>query len=259
MRRATAVVLIAVLVLLAGCGGTAGGETTTPATEGSETPTATSTATPTETPTRTPISASGFPAVDGTEVNETLLATVHRRALSNVSYTLVLEEHVNDTDVRVEARREGNVSLLRTTVGNTSETDYTNGSTEYIRSERKNGTFTYRNRTVGNATPYTAKLVVDDYIDSAEHAPVAITTYEGTRVVDLTATRADIKPDALVANTTVDAFESRILVDRRGRIRLFTYRISGTTNGDPFGFRLRFRLSNVGSTTVERPDWVDRA
>ncbi|MFB6304179.1 MAG: hypothetical protein ABEH47_03360 [Haloferacaceae archaeon] len=254
MRRVIAATLVAVLVVSAGCGGTASdGTTTAPTTEG---PTATATPTATE---RTPVAVTGFPAVDGTAVNETALVATHDRALSNVSYTIALEQRVGDTDVRVDVERAGDEELLTTAINGTPETDYTNGSVEYIRTEHENGSVTYRNRSVTNATPYTGVVVVDDFVESADHAPVGVTTYDGAEVVELTAAREDIKPSALVPNATVDSFESRILVDREGRIRLFTYRITGTTNGEPFSYRLRFRVSKIGSTTVERPEWVDRA
>lgn len=255
MRHATVTILVAVLAVSAGCGGALNGEPTTDATTTAGTPTAT----PTATPTRTPVAVTGFPAVDGTEVNETALVAAHERGLSNVSYTLALEQRADETDIRVDARREGDRELLTTTVNGTSETDYTDGSTEYIRTEQANGSVTYRNRSVSDPSRYTGEVVIDDFVDSADHAPVGVTTYDGVEVVELTAARADVKPDALVGNTTVETFESRLLVDRSGRVRLFEYRIVGTTDGEPFSFRLRFRLSDVGSTTVERPDWVSRA
>lgn len=266
MRHVIAAALVAVLVVSAGCGGLAGDGTAEGTTTGGSTTERTATpsslptlSTPT-TPTREPIEASEFPAVEGTEVNETMLARTHDRGLANVSYTLSLEQQADRTNVTVTTRRRGNESLLVTTVNGTSETDYTNGSTEYIRTEQGNGSVVYRNQSVPDGEGrYTAHAVMDDYIESADHTPVAVTTYDGVPVVELTAGRSDVKPGGALPNTTFDTFESRLLVDREGRIRLFTYRISGTLDGERFLFTLRFRLSNVGSTTVERPAWVSRA
>lgn len=257
MRRAISAALLAVLVVAAGCGGTVGGGTESPTT--TETATPTPTPTPTSTGTPTPISASGFPGVNGTQVNETQVSRAHERALQNGAYAIDIEQHVNDTDVRVEARRAGDESVLRLTVDETTTTDYTNGSQEYTRVEEPNGSVTYRNTTLHDPSPYTGTAVIDDFIESADHVPTAVTTHDGVRVVELTATRESVKPEALVGNTTVDSFSSRLLLDRDGRVRLFTYRISGTTDGEPFAFRLEFRLSGVGETTVDRPAWVSRA
>lgn len=259
MRRQTGAALVAVLVVLAGCG--SGVSSRTP--ESTRTPTSASTQTsdptPSSTATPTPIEVQGFPAISGTNVNETLLVKTHDRALANVSYTIAIDQQTGDTNITVDVKRTGNESLLTTAINGSAETDYINGSREYIRSETENGSVTYRNRSVSNASRYTGEVIIDDYIDSAQHTPVAITTYKGVEVVKLTATRADIKPNALVKNTTVDAFESRILVDRQGRIRLFTYRITGTTNGEPFSYRLQYKLFGLGSTTVDRPAWSERA
>lgn len=265
MRGTLAVLAVAALALTAGCGGLVGDGTETATTTTTAGAGETATTTAAATPTRTPIDASGFPAVDGTAVNETRLAQTHQRGLSNVSYTVAIDQRTGATRVTVDVRRSGERELLTTTIndtetpGETSETDYTEGSTEYIRSVAANGTVTYSNQTLSDPSRYTGEVVIDDFIDSAEHSPVAVTTYDGAEVVELTATRADIKPDALVENTTVDSFQSRLLVDREGRVRLFTYRISGVSDGEPYDYRLRFRLSAVGSTAVERPDWADRA
>jgi len=56
----------------------------------------------------------------------------------------------------------------------------------------------------------------------------------------------------------IDSLEMRILVDDRGIVRMIEYRVSGTsTSGGTFYEYFHLEITDVGSTTVDEPAWID--
>lgn len=72
-------------------------------------------------------------------------------------------------------------------------------------------------------------------------------------LVTLTATAFD--DAALGPGRNVTAFEASLLVDEEGRVRSMTYTLA-FENGDDPAIRYRYRLTDVGQVTVEKPEWV---
>lgn len=59
--------------------------------------------------------------------------------------------------------------------------------------------------------------------------------------------------------TNVSNYNATLLVDRKGRIRTFEASANYTVDGQPGSMSIRYRLVRVGGIDVERPDWVPRA
>ncbi|MFB6123085.1 MAG: hypothetical protein ABEJ78_06475 [Haloferacaceae archaeon] len=241
---------VAALLLLAGCGGGAAPSTATPA------PTA-------ETPSAPgPADVAG---VNDTAVDASALVEGHRAALTNRSLTLDVVAVDNDTRTTLTERVEsgGRPLLVRSASGNRSRTTYVANGTTYERLTRGNeSSYRSANRTGASAYPasYTGSRIVWQYMSTATYRPNGTTVENGTGLLALSATAADLNESALAAaNVTVDTFRSTAYVDDAGVVRKFTYRVEGTRDGVPFSQTLRVRVTDVGSTDVPRPDWLDRA
>jgi hypothetical protein len=61
------------------------------------------------------------------------------------------------------------------------------------------------------------------------------------------------------ANVTVDAFSFELTVQQNGPATGFSYDVSFVRDGQPTRVVLTQRLTDVGSTTVGRPDWLSEA
>lgn len=59
--------------------------------------------------------------------------------------------------------------------------------------------------------------------------------------------------------TNVSNYNATLVVDRKGRIRSFEASANYTVNGQPGSMSIRYRLVRVGGIDVERPDWVSTA
>lgn len=61
-------------------------------------------------------------------------------------------------------------------------------------------------------------------------------------------------------NVTITDFEIAVLVDEDGIGRLTTFTVSGETDdGTAVSAEWRYSVTDIGSTTVEEPDWLDEA
>lgn len=61
------------------------------------------------------------------------------------------------------------------------------------------------------------------------------------------------------SKTTVESFESEIYVDENGIVRYQTVSYKMSANGKTLEASLELEITDVGSTTVEEPDWIDTA
>jgi hypothetical protein len=250
-------VAVAVLILLAGCGGGAGPSTDTP------TPT-------TETPTATPAGPSASPPspadLDG--VNESgadvrTLVTGHRDALTGRSLTLEFTVVNNDSRTKLTEYVATGASplLLRSEANGRSQASYVANGTTYVRTTQ-DGEPSYRtsNRTTGLTRPasYTGASDIGQYMRALDYEPNGTAVENGTGVLVLEATEGGFNETAMAEqNVTVDSFRSTASVDEDGVIRTFVYHVEGTNSGEPFTYTTRIRVSDVGSTDVPRPDWLD--
>ena len=60
-------------------------------------------------------------------------------------------------------------------------------------------------------------------------------------------------------STNISAFSATFAVDSEGIVHSASYDITYTTEGEERTVTMEFELSDLGETSVERPDWVDEA
>ncbi|SHG76906.1 DUF7537 family lipoprotein [Halobaculum gomorrense] len=259
-RRGPAAVALALLLVLAGCGAAPGGDgdgrTVNPAL--ANTPTAASTP------------PGGFPAgVDRDGVDIERVIDAHRAALANDSWTVTITRTVSGPNGTVErSRARVLVSGSRTL----STVERLRGDDRLTSSHWTNATAAASRRVgwegavrleghpndpgvpagldpTGGAWLYAAFLDTD---------PV----YAGTEPTDA--------GSVTVLRATAGRLERAGLPDRRkvrlrarigadGVVRSLTLRYEVFLGGDPGVVRVELRTTAVGSTTVPRPEWVDRA
>jgi hypothetical protein len=63
-----------------------------------------------------------------------------------------------------------------------------------------------------------------------------------------------------LTNPSVDEFNATLLVDQEGIIKSFGYSITYTpAGGTQRTLTVRYQTTDIGSTTIEKPDWLDEA
>lgn len=259
MRHATLAALVALLVVLAGCG------------TGPSSPTATDapgpTATDTPTPTPSPTAGSGpdldpttIPGVRADGVNATRLTAAHDAALNRTAYTLNLSVRRGDTRQRIVVATEGPVpALLRREAGSRVREEYF-AEGRFYRREVADGNVSYQVGTFVGNPAFTGAAVIREYMSAAQYEPAGTATRGDEPVVVLAADREDLRPNDVIPVDGTESFGSRVLVDADGVIRAFSFVATGTTaGGSPFVVRVELRVTGIGDTVVGSPDWLDEA
>lgn len=269
--------LVAGLVLLAGCNGLAGS------------PTPTTAVTPAPVPS-TPPYPPGLTA-EGV-VDASPLATAHAQAVSNRSYTLRSNRTVRYANGSLRSRLTVSVELAdnRTYLARASTagehaptflgrpparaTFWSNGSL-YLRAYTKDDETTYNQFVpsdrfiaswqywvstaayggVGNYARRTYELAFES-LDTRVAGEVSAGNATLFRVVGRPEGDTGFLPGNVrrIRNLTVVA-----LVESSGLVRSFRVRYTGVQNGEPVRVRWTVTYSDVGSTTVPRPPWFERA
>jgi len=261
-RRGAAALALALLLVSAGCtdaitsGGDASGRTVNPALA--------------DTPTATPTPRGGFPAgVDRGGVDVERVIDAHRAALANGSWTVGFTRTVTGPDGTVErsrARVVANGSRTLSTFERVRGDDrlasahWSNGTAAASRRVDWEGAVSLEGRPgepgvptgldpTGGAWLYAAFLDVDPRYAGSE------STDNGTVTV-LRGEAGRIERSGVPDRTSV---RLRARVDADGVVRSLTLRYEVFLGDDPGVVRIELRTSAVGTTTVPRPGWVDRA
>lgn len=244
---------VAILVLLAGCGGYFG----------SPTPTETVTPAPVPEPTTEQSSNKGIaPGLGGGQVvNAELLARAHQAAIRDRSYTW--------HERQIASQFDGNASLGVTATlrveheylyhyelspswssANTSE--FTAGPSRYRRDVGQTG---YR-YVMERSTPVTPRygdrprLAISRYL-AIGNARVVTTQIDGERYYEVTGTTDSIPGVGRVSNYRV-----RALVAPSGFVRTLSVSYADVVGENPRLVRYRFSYTDVGDTTIDPPTWV---
>lgn len=258
--RASVTLALAVCLVVAGCAGFAGdnggARTVNPALA--------------ETPTATPTPPGGFPTgVDRDGVDTEELIAAHRTALGNGSWTVTLTRTVAGENETIEqsqavARVDG-PRLLYTF--------------ERVRGENRLATAHWSNATASASRRESWRGNVTLSANPAEAG--GPTGLDPTGGAWLSAVFVDMRPEYAgteqTANGTVTVLEAtagriersgvpdrrqvrlRARVDGAGVVRSLVLQYDVFLGDDPATIRIALRTDAVGSTTVPRPEWVDRA
>ncbi len=290
-RRLT---LFAVLVVVAGTAGCSalldGGGTTPTATPDGATPTPTSptttptatgeptaTGTPTRTATRTATPTPTSPqtrtfdaaALQNTHVEALENAGSFRSSSALVTRNASATRYINGS---YGVERNGpfintaNITYVRDT--GTQDfpvtTRYTEGDTTYERRIGDNGT-TYDKGTapynesdpdpVDEVVAYQLGRIARNVIDGSTWTVTGNGTLDGANV-----TRYDTGGNAFGAAGYGDATgNATLVVDEAGVVRYVAYRFVATTGGERTEYVYEAGYADVGSTTVQEPDWTENA
>lgn len=267
-RRASIAVALAAMLLLAGC--SLGGLGGSPATD-DESPTATGTPTPSATP------AFSAPAGydEGGVTNISAAIDAHRNTLLassgfSVSYDAVVNSSEQTTTVRYDQRVEtGTEEALRET--NVSSGDvagsvarYYANDTVYVQSRQPGATETsYNNRSKSySPSSFAGTQLVRPALTDVSYGSSEVVTDGGSRAVvysDATLDAADSLLGKNVDIENVTAFSATLTVGENGIVRKLTYTATVQSGGDERTVEVTVRTYDVGSTTVDRPDWVSQA
>jgi hypothetical protein len=264
MRHALPVTgCVVALVVLAGCGGILGSETTTPVTS-----------TPAPVPTDGPL-ADPPTGLNESGITDPLeLASTHQRALDNTSYTYQRTSTltaVNGTELvnaSVVARFPANESRSLTVQTYATPQPVFGGEVEQV-TQWYNGSATLLRITAPNETRYTvfdestvASLRLSDVLEGYYVNPdsVAVTSNASSIEIRLTSTSGDEMPPRTPVNVTNRTVT--VTMTESGLVEQYRVEYTGTLVNDPEttveGVQA-VRVTAVGETTVERPDWVSSA
>lgn len=265
-RSRLAPVVLALVIVLAGCGSLAGS----------------SPGTPTETVTPAPLPADAEQLAPGLTVegvwNGTRLGTAHQNRLAGQNYTVrtaatvVFENGTVFSEYLTERRfSPDGTGLVSTTLGGlrsvrasgtdtVETTTWTNGSQHVIRRHHENGTVSY-----SVTTPDRSLRVYTSTVPSL----TATLTESDARVIDRSTNRTPATytltapelaerpvPDVLDA---VDRRTARLVVTENGLVQRVTVRQAGRLDGHRAVVNNTVSYHDIGTTTVERPPWLTTA
>jgi len=263
-ERARLSLFVALSVLLAGCFG--GSATGTASPDGVAT-----TATPTPSPTETPVRFGGEappPGVDGSGVTDVdALLSAHADALADrsatvsISFRLTVDGSGRNVSLAGKTLPGADRGWLQVRFADGVGTYYTEDGTTYAR-ERVNGTTNYGTTTDVSAVPERPRFGADERvrsaIEAAEWEPVGTVERDGRTLFEFRATEVD-PPNVDTSGDTAVGSSGRLLVDGQGVVHLVAVSTTVENDRGTVEYGITVRLTDVGTTTVEEPDWIDRA
>lgn len=160
--------------------------------------------------------------------------------------------------------RDTGAVLMHADVGGAEQTVYVDPSGEAYQRATAGGSTSYQRL---EAAPDITALyelpvapLVDEstlaYVGRDEVDGVAVAVYEVTDLESLL-TPSGVGSTGSVDAGSVESFDVRLAVSADGVVRLFDYHVVVDIDGSTQSMTVRITYRDVGSTTVERPDWVD--
>lgn len=197
-------------------------------------------------------------------------AQEHRDALSDVSYTLELTavrevEGASGEPVEVtqQLRNDGDGTIL-TTIDRRGSAPYslsiwTNESMA-VRQVNRNGETSYSRPDASDIRQgATGSGTIREVLAAGVFEPTEVKDDGEWRVV-LTAEEPTTDAAEALGVESVSEFSGTVEIDAEGRVRAMEVEMTFTdTRGNRITQTLTQRVTDVGSTTVERPDWFDEA
>ncbi|MFB6179757.1 MAG: hypothetical protein ABEI77_08545 [Halorientalis sp.] len=260
-RRSIAVLVLVSLVALSGCAGLLGPDV-------SPTPGPNTTATP-QTPTGT---GHQLP------LNGTAVLDAHQSALEHAGsfrYQVNATKRFHNTTIppistNKTVRRNDSSgatwSVVLNSLGPSRET-YLDGDGNAYQVRQRNASHIVYGTTGTNAINFSTlyRPPIGRYLAGLNFSYQGTTTIDGHTVDTYTVhnmSQVDRSNHGLeeISTANLDSLDVTLRIDRDGLVRSFEYRAVGSNRqGDTVGFSLSLRYTDVGSTTVPRPTWVDRA
>lgn len=266
-RRHVAVLSLALLLVVSGCSGLLSGDAT-PA-DGGE---ATSTATPAPaTPTPVPFTYPDGYSETGVTDSEAAAGAHTDGILSHDSFTVSYRAAVQtpNRSVQVDFTQQVNTverraHLVSAVTGGTNIAQYYANDTVYVRSESPSTnqtSYTSRQQTL-NLEEFTGTQFVAPAVANASYGEAAVVERDGETLVryearELTNATGLLGSDTSTENVT--SFSATLLVDEDGVVRRVEYRATVDRPGGERTLEVVVEVSELDSTTVQRPDWVNRA
>jgi hypothetical protein len=262
-RRAAVAGVLALAILLAGCqfGGTGTGTGGASSADESETPTASGTPAPFG-------DASPPPGVDAagvTDVDE--LMASHAATLEGTSSTVDIDFHltVNGSGDRASLRGKSvpgsDHGWMTVEFEDGTGTYYTEDERTYYR-EVVDDQVTYGTTDELSAIPAEPRFGADERIrtaiESADWTPVGTVERDGRTLFEFEATHVDPPDVSTSDNATVEA-TGRLLVDGDGVVHHVEIDTTVETDRGTVSYGLTVSLSEMGTTTIERPEWYENA
>lgn len=271
-KRIVVTLLVASLVLLAGCsGGTSSPTPTeTPGTTG-DTPTAT------DGSTDTPAGQTGtYPAgyEEAGVANATTAASTHREALTAtdgfaVDYDATVTTPNATTTVTYDQRVEtGSREVVRRTNVTSGDVSgqvvrYYVDDTVYFRSQQPGAETTYGNQSQRYAVSgFTGIEFVSPALTDVSFGSSEVTTRDGTEVVvysDATLDATDGLFGEDVDRANVSDFAATLVVGTDGIVRELSYAATVERRDGDRTVEVTVAVSGIGSTTVDEPSWLSQA
>lgn len=263
-----AVIGVVALLALAGCAGIPGSP------EGNESP---------------DVTPAAFP--ESSAINQSVFDR-HATAMANTSFTMTVEQsqkqisrhterdftyHNSTTQYLVEPAASQYLShVIGWTIsglgGPERDSIYSNGSTAYVL-VRENNESTVKPFEYPLFNESSESYLWHGWFDAnrggrypstainATYERKGIETFQGVPVMRYEATGVDTLPNGIGdgnASSVFENFSATLLIDRNGVIRHYRYELVYVDYHTP-RVAQTYTISDVGSTTVEKPDWVSNA
>jgi len=260
-------VLVALLVVLAGCNGLVPSQSeSTPR----ETLTAAPLGTPVETGTATPRPTTFDWFVDNGTVDMDALLVRHTRTLGNRSFVLVWTRRATGgtgtvgENFRYRIAVENDSTFSRRETGTFTDgvdETYIDPSGVYRRVEAANGTVrttAFPGSTTGARTRFAllAGSVAELRVDP-EGARLGIAERGGTRYLQLYSTRPPEYLVSIYQDYEFRNFSSTVWVHPDGYVRTVQFEFTLVSDGQRIAVSERYTYTDVGETTLERPAWAE--
>lgn len=226
---------------------------------------------PTTSPTATPSLATvEFPngvSESGLTDRETLLSA-HRSALNatNVTVRIHFQLEVNgsgqNTTFLGKVTPDNTQGWMRITLSDGTGEYYTEGETTYAK-VTQNGQTKYDTTDQVTALPsrdrFGADLRIGDALRAANWTTDGVVRRNGTTLIRLVASNVSV-PESVNAsqNATVES-GGVLLVDQSGVIHHISVYSRVESANSTVVYQLSVSMWDIGNTTIDRPEWVDRA
>lgn len=194
----------------------------------------------------------------GFEDVETLVAT-HQQNLQNESFTITVANSVNgEQTANLSYRYDPQQALsVRTENLNNSRNqiveDYLNQQIVIAQGLDTNNV-TYNRQFLQQSLPYTARFEITSFIQAANYTAVDVVQENGEDVVVY-----EIDGLTQQAQQQVDSVSGEVRLSESGQFTLVDLNVTTQSNGEEITENQRIEFSDVGSTSVEEPDWFGTA